>query len=144
MSSIAIVEHGSILYQQAVGLRYRILRQPLGLDFTEEQLAAEHTDIHLVYLHYGRVVGCLVLTPVGATRIKMRQVAVDEAWQGKGIGSQMVAYCETYAKQHGYDWIECHARDTAVPFYKRLLWNEVGPGFTEVTIPHHKMQKQLL
>lgn len=144
MASLAIVPHNSILYKQAVGLRYRILRKPLGLEFTDEQLAAEHTDLHLVYLVDGRVMGCLVLTPMGAERIKMRQVAVDEAWQGKGVGADMVRYSEDYARQNGYVWMECHARDTAVPFYKRLGWNEVGEGFTEVTIPHHKMEKRLL
>ena len=36
-----------------------------------------------------------------------------------------------------------HARDTAIPFYKKLGYECVGEPFVEVTILHQAMQKRL-
>ena len=36
-----------------------------------------------------------------------------------------------------------HARMTAVGFYAKLGYTRVGDGFTEVGIPHVKMEKRL-
>lgn len=140
---IKIVPHGSRQYWHAVDLRYAVLREPLGLDFTREQLLAEDKDIHMIYYTDAMAMGTLMLTPSTNGHIKMRQVAVDEQFQGAGIGAKMVEYAEAYALDHGYAIMELHARKTAVPFYLRLGYEVVGDEFWEVTIPHYKMQKNL-
>ena len=143
MPEIRIAPHGSPQYWQAVELRLRVLRIPLGLDFTEEQLHAESTDAHLVAVDGDKVVGCLVMTPKGDQVVKMRQVAVEPDLQSAGIGSQMVAASESWARQAGYRRIELNARDTAVPFYLRLDYHTEGEPFIEVSIPHQSMAKQI-
>ena len=47
-TQIQTVLHGSLEYQAAVELRRRVLRRPLGLDFTEEELRAEEDQVHFV------------------------------------------------------------------------------------------------
>ena len=42
---LKIIDHGSKEYQQMVDLRKQILRKPLGLDFTEADLANEKDDL---------------------------------------------------------------------------------------------------
>lgn len=128
---------------QAVELRRHILRLPLGLDFTQEELDAEKGDTHIVATSADRVVGCLVMVPQTDTVVKMRQVAVEPDLQGKGIGERMVAASEVWAKGAGFTWIELNARDTAVDFYLRHHYRVVGDPFEEVTIPHRKMVKDL-
>jgi predicted GNAT family N-acyltransferase len=135
--------HESDLWRKEVDLRYRILRVPLGLHFTQEQLDAEKSEHHLVYMEGEEVLGCLILTDKPGARLKMRQVAVDERRQGQGIGKLMVQYSENFARKTGYVAMECNARDTAVPFYQSLGWKTVGDMFEEVTIPHFKMEKIL-
>lgn len=131
-------------YDEAVCLRYEVLRRPLGLEFTPEQLAAEYADVHLAaFDRDARLVGYLNLTPVDDDVLKMRQVAVNPDMQGKGIGSALVAESEVLAKKLGFKKIMLHARDTAVPFYLRLGYAVSGEGFVEVTIPHVKMEKKL-
>ena len=39
--NIIQVEFATPEYDETIALRYKILREPLGLEFTEEQLAAE-------------------------------------------------------------------------------------------------------
>ena len=136
-----IVPHNSPEYAQAVDLRKRILRWPLGLDLSPEELAAEFKETHLVATQKGKVIGCLVMVPKGEGVVKMRQVAVEPHLQGQGIGVQMVRASEEWARSAGFARIELSARDTAVPFYLKLDYALVGEPFEEVTIPHRKMMK---
>ena len=138
-----VAEFGSPEQLESIELRKRILRWPLGLDFEPEQLAAEIRDFHLVALDEERLVACLVLSPVDKRTIKMRQVAVDNDLQGKGIGTQLVEFSERVARENGFSRMILHARDTAVPFYLRMAYEIDGEPFEEVTIPHRKMVKEL-
>jgi N-acetylglutamate synthase-like GNAT family acetyltransferase len=135
---------GSDLYRAAVDLRYEILRKPLRLDYTKEQLAEEATDVHVVAVEEGKVIAAILLRKESETVLKMRQFAVAKDRQGEGIGSEMVTYCEDYALEHGFETIVLHARETAVRFYEQLEYEKVGERFTEVTIPHFKMLKHLV
>lgn len=141
--TLRLVPHGSAEYEETVALRDEILRRPLGLRFTPESLGAETNDLHLACYLEGTLVGCLILTPAGPATVKMRQVAVAEQMQGKGIGRAMVKRSEEIALEHGFTEMVLNARDTAVPFYETLGYERIGEQFEEVTIPHWKMRKQL-
>jgi predicted GNAT family N-acyltransferase len=133
----------SVWYALSVALRYDVLRKPLGLHFTAQQLADEAAQHHIAYLENGEVVGILLLAPKENKIIKMRQVAVAEKAQGRGIGTKLVKYAESFAKEKGYTTIDVHARKTAVPFYLKMHYTQVGDEFEEVTIPHYRMVKRL-
>jgi len=138
------IEYGTPEYDEAVRLRYDVLRAPLGLEFTAAQLAMEYEDIHLAaYDVHFRLLGCLVLTLTDESSMKMRQVAVAEAVQGKGVGKKMALRAEAVAGQAGCSLIYCHARDLAVPFYEKLGYVRDGKAFKEVGITHYKMKKEL-
>jgi hypothetical protein len=141
--TLRFVLHESPEYRQAVDLRLRVLRRPIGLDLSEEQLAREDFEFHLVAIERDQVIGCLVLTPLTEGQIKMRQVAVAPETQGNGIGSQMVAESERLAREKGFGQMVLNARETAVAFYLHLDYELVGEPFIEVGIPHRKMAKRL-
>jgi predicted GNAT family N-acyltransferase len=131
-------------YDETVQLRDKILRRPLGLSFTEEQLAEEYADFHLAAFTEGWILrGCLVLTPMDDKTLKMRQVAIDEAFQKTGVGRQLVAASETFGRVRGFEKMVLNARETAVPFYLKLNYESAGDRFEEVGIPHFKMVKKL-
>ena len=143
--NIIQVEFATPEYDETIALRYKILREPLGLEFTEEQLAAEYTDFHFAaYSDAWILRGCLVLTPKNDKVLKMRQVAVNIDSQGKGIGTLLVQMSEVFAHAKGYEIMELNARDTAIAFYEKLNYQKVGEEFVEVNIPHYKMVKSLL
>ncbi len=144
------VRHGTDEYRQTVALRDEILRRPLGLTFSPEELAEEKDSFHLACRQDGGPLGppgglaaCLVLKPLSEQQIQMRQLAVDADFQGRGIGTQLVRYSEVFARQRGYRQIVMHARETAVGFYEKLGYRKEGGRFTEVTIPHYRMSKIL-
>jgi predicted GNAT family N-acyltransferase len=141
---IAEITFGTPEYDEAVRLRYDVLRKPLGLFFNPEGLAVEYDHFHIGYYDDHQVLtGYLILTPLDAKRIKMRQVAVAEHAQRTGIGRILVAYAEGRAKELGYEIMELNARETAAPFYDCLAYDRVGERFEEVGIPHIKMKKNL-
>jgi predicted GNAT family N-acyltransferase len=137
------VLHGSAAYDASVALRNEVLRRPLGLELTNGELEQERSDYHLVCQSGGKLVGCLVLVPQSNNEVKMRQVAVSPRAQGQGIGRALTQFAEDFARQRGFARVTLHARATAVPFYEKLGYEQVGEQFEEVTIPHWSMQKKL-
>lgn len=137
------VPHLSPAYALCVALRREILRKPLGLEFTVDQLAAEADSLHLAAFDEDVLVGCLMLTPKGEGTVQMRQVAVRQDHQGKGLGAAMVRESEAAARYHSYRRMVLNARETAVPFYLKQGYKVVGKPFTEVGLPHRRMEKAL-
>lgn len=129
-------------YQPVLSLRRRVLRWPLGLELTDEEVLTELDQVHFVGLIEGEVVACALMR-VDDGVPKMRQVAVDPDRQGQGLGRELVKAFEAEAAKRGYQQIVLNARETAVPFYLRLGYEVVGEPFEEVTIPHRKMRKAL-
>jgi predicted GNAT family N-acyltransferase len=138
-----LVAHGSLDYEATIALRDDILRRPLGLTFDPAHLAAEAGDYHLACYRDAELVGCLVLTPRDNGDMKMRQVAVAEAEQGRGIGRALVIESERVARDLGYSRMVLNARAAVVPFYEKLGYETYGEPFEEVTIPHRSMRKRL-
>lgn len=138
------VRHGSAAYEACLGLRREVLRRPLGLDFTGEDIERERVDRHLAAFIGGEVVGCLVLTSRSGGEVKMRQVAVAPGLRGRGIGRSLVRFSEEFAARRGYRIMTLHAREAAVPFYERLGYEAVGEPFEEVSIPHRRMRRSLI
>ena len=140
---IRVVPHNSDHYWQAVNLRHKILREPLGMVFSEEELGAEDQEYHCVYLMDDKVVGSINLRPSKNGVMKMRQVAVHSGFQKRGIGKELVDFTEALAKSRGYTRMECHARKVAVRFYRKLHYDIEGEEFEEITLPHFKMFRNL-
>lgn len=140
---VSIAVWGSRTQIQSLGLRYEVLRRPLGLFFDPDDLAAEQNEIHIVASENEEVTGVMLLKPLLETELKMRQVAVAMHRQGCGVGKEMVRFAERWARDHGFQSISLHARLTAVPFYLTLDYCSLGDEFFEVDIPHVKMRKEL-
>ncbi|NOT36715.1 MAG: GNAT family N-acetyltransferase [Saprospiraceae bacterium] len=138
------IDFGSPDYDEAVSLRNKVLRIPLGLEFTEEQLEEEWNQLHFVLRNSeDKTIACLIFKIENSDVLKMRQVAVDDSYQSKGCGSKLVIGSELWATANGYKKIELHARDKAVEFYNKLGYVTVGEEFIEVGIPHRSMEKIL-
>jgi predicted GNAT family N-acyltransferase len=125
-----------------VYLRESILRQPLGLKFSVEELENEKNHIQIVWFLNNEIIATVVLIPEGNI-CKMQRVVVKDSLQNQGIGSQLIRFCEDHARSLGFNAIYCHARDSAVAFYLNNHYIAEGGYFDEDTIPHLKMVKTL-
>ena len=131
-------------YDESLALRNAVLRIPLGMQFDTEQLEDEYNQTHLAcFKDNCQMIGCLVMKPMDADCVQMRQVAVSFDYQKKGVGKALVDFSEEWAKQNRFSKIILHARDEAVPFYKKLNYLIEGDPFTEIGIKHYNMYKNL-
>jgi len=137
------IDHGTKEYQQMVKLRTDILRKPLGLSFAPDELDMEKEDILIGAFDEDEMLACCMLTKADQNCLRLRQMAVQNNQQGKGIGASMMNFAEILSRDKGYKKLIMHARETAVGFYEKLGYKVVGDKFTEVTIPHLVMEKKL-
>jgi len=137
------IDHGSKEYKQMVALRLEILRKPLGLSFTEDELANEKNDILIGAFDEDEILACCLLTKIDNATIKLRQMAVQNNLQGKGIGASIMSFAEIVARDKGYKKLMMHARNTAIGFYEKFDFKVKGNEFIEVNVPHHVMEKRL-
>jgi N-acetylglutamate synthase-like GNAT family acetyltransferase len=137
------IDHGTKEYQQMVELRTDILRKPLGLAFEKKELEREANDILIAAFEEDKMLGCCLLTKIDNQCVRLRQMAVQNNLQGKGIGAAMMNYAENVARDAGYNKVIMHARKTAIAFFEKLGYKATGNEFVEITIPHFVMEKKL-
>jgi predicted GNAT family N-acyltransferase len=134
---------GSNLYTQALRLREAILRQPLGLTVSRDELFDDAMRQHFCAVSYGAVVGTVSLRPLDETTLHLKQMAVAEARRRERIGARLLAHAEGWAAEAGFRLMVLHARIGAEGFYVRLGYAQEGGPFEENTIPHIRMIKRL-
>ncbi len=126
-----------------VDLRIQMLRKPLGLTFSPEELEKEKQDILIGCFDDDKMEGCCLLTETEPGIVRLRQMAVTSGLQGKGLGRAILIFAENVARDRGFKKICMHARKTALGFYEKLGYVKIGDEFVEVTVPHYEMEKML-
>ena len=126
-------------------LRWRILRKPWNQPNGSEKDELEDKSIHAMVCEVDRV-------PIGVGRAhfnsdeeaQIRYMAVEEEWQGKGIGKMILSYLEGKIKEKGAKVIILNARDIAIKFYEKNGYEIVKEAHTLFdAIPHYRMRKIL-
>jgi predicted GNAT family N-acyltransferase len=142
---IAILEAvlGSDLYRQALRLREAVLRGPLGLTITGEELADDAMRQHFCAISYGVVVGTVSLKPLDETTLQLKQMAVAEDRRRERIAALLLTHTEAWALDAGFRLMVLNARKRAEGFYARFGYQALGEPFDENTIPHIRMTKRL-
>jgi N-acetylglutamate synthase-like GNAT family acetyltransferase len=141
--ALSFISPGHPLYAAELELRFRVLREPLGLPRSSVTFPFEAESLHLVAHREGRVEGCVLFHPDASGGGRLFAMAVSPALQGGGLGRRLVTTLEAELMRRGMVSVHLHARATVVPFYERLGYTVHGEPFTEVNIPHRHMRKVL-
>ncbi|MES1217408.1 MAG: GNAT family N-acetyltransferase [Bacteroidota bacterium] len=141
--ALKIIDYGSKEYRQMVKLREDILRRPLGLGFDQNELEEEKEHMLIGAFEDDVMLGCCMLVEEKPGTVRLRQMAVLNDLQGKGIGRALMNFAENLARDGGYKILSMHARKNAIGFYEKMGYKVAGDEFTEITIPHYVMEKQL-
>lgn len=143
MYDIRLIEHSSPEYKEMLLLRAVTLWEPLEITLSEHDLQKEINDLFVGCFREEDelMVGCCVLTPIEDLDVQLRQIAVLQEFQGKGIGHQIIDFAEKEALLSGFSRIIIHAQESAIPFYEKNGFKMEGDAFIEVGIPHFEMQK---
>ena len=141
--ALKIIDYGTHEYEQMLKLRDMVLRKPLGLEFSPEELEQEKINLLIAAYEDKEMLGCCMLVEEDPQTVRLRQMAVTKDLQGKGIGKALMIFAENLARDRGYRQITMHARKAAVGFYEKMGYRVRGGEFQEVTIPHYVMEKDL-
>ena len=137
------IEHGSEQYQQELALRDEVLRRPLGLKISDDDLSREPHQWHFGLFKEESIIACVIAVPRSDTEAQIRQMAVSADFQGMGLGRKIMQQVEEALQKKGTSRLFLHARVPVIDFYRKLGYSPSGDIFEEVGIPHQKMQKLL-
>ena len=140
---IKIIQHSSEAYRQMIQLRMEVLLNPIGVPSSFINQPMEKEDVLIGAFKKEILIGCCVLSKISKDIIQLRQMAVNNQYQQKGIGGAIILYAEAWARENGFKTMVLHARNLVISFYAKRGYTITGDGFTEVNIPHHKMEKRL-
>lgn len=141
--ALKIIDHGSPEYREMTRLREQILRRPLGLTLDSDELETERPHVHIGAFEEDSLLGCCMLVREDDRTVRLRQMAVSDDIQRKGIGKALMSFAENIARDQGYRNLIMHARQHAIGFYEKMGYRVTSTEFTEVTIPHVVMEKSL-
>ncbi|MFL2435990.1 MAG: GNAT family N-acetyltransferase [Verrucomicrobiales bacterium] len=112
----------------------------------DQNLEEEKDHIHIIGKSFeDDVIAYLQFKIIDEKKLaKMQQVVVSQQHQSKGIGKKLINFSENFISSIGINSILLHAREPVVGFYEKLGYAKFGEKFLEVTIPHHKMNKNLI
>ena len=145
MKEIIEIDYASSRYEELVKLRYKVLLEPLGFEFLNAHREKEANYLHIACIEKldDALVGGCILAPIDNETIRLMQVAVDNKYQGEGIGQDLVRYAEQRSKEAGYSQIEMHAMLSVVSFYEKLGYTQEGELIEEKGITFAKMIKKI-
>ena len=123
-------------------LRWRILRAPWNQPKGSEQDELEGQSIHIMVVENDEVIGIGRAHFNSDEVAQLRYMAVNEDWQGKGVGKLILDELEKRVVEKGAKKIILHARDNAVKFYEKHGYKVVKLSHTLFgVIPHFLMEK---
>ncbi|HKA35579.1 MAG TPA: GNAT family N-acetyltransferase, partial [Thermoanaerobaculia bacterium] len=125
-------------------LREEVLRRPLGLPLSERDRIGEENQLHFGLFESGKeLVACAVVVRLSPAEARIRQMAVSPLHQRKGLGQRLMAGIERDLRARSFTTLVLNARKSAVGFYEKLGYTEVGEEFVDLTVPHVKMSKSV-
>jgi predicted GNAT family N-acyltransferase len=136
------IAFGTHDYALECRLRDEVLRKPLGLSLSDEDLSGERTQLHFgLFEPGGRMVACVIAAPISENEARIRQMAVSPPHQGKGLGRRVMTEVEAELRRRGFTRFTLRARLSAVGFYEKLGYAAAGGEFVEHGIPHVTMMR---
>jgi len=98
--------------------------------------------------HFGAFVGnelvSVISLFISGEEARFRKFATAPAWQGRGIGGQLLAHTIAAATARGATSLWCDARASALAFYQRFGLGPEGPPFAKGAIPYQRLRRPLL
>jgi len=141
--ALKIIDYGTPEYRQLVKMREEILRKPLGLSFTEDELAVEKNNLFIAAFEDDEMLGCCMIVEENPEKAQLRQIAVLNSLQGKGVGRALILFAENLARDRGYKTMFMHARKNTTSFFEKMGYKPCSNEFIKLTIPHIEMEKEL-
>jgi len=130
-------------FEKYYNLRWRILRKPWSQPKGSEQDKMDEESIHIMAIIGDKVIGCGRGHFNSSIEAQIRYMAVDESFQGQGVGLRILKALEEELTENGAREIILKARKNAVSLYEKHGYEIYQQGeilFGE--IKHYWMRKR--
>ncbi|HOD03703.1 MAG TPA: GNAT family N-acetyltransferase [Anaerolineaceae bacterium] len=109
-------------------MRYRVLREPLGLPKGTEKDDYEPLSEHFMAVddENGEILGVVKMYERETGVAQFSHLAVSPDHQGRGVGRLLVNYLEGRARELGYKSMGTTTRASATGFYERCGYRVTG------------------
>jgi N-acetylglutamate synthase-like GNAT family acetyltransferase len=125
-------------------LRWRILRAPLNQPKGSEKDEYENQAIHIIAVEEDKIIGCGRAHFNTKQEAQIRFMAVEDQWQGKGIGKMILDELEKRVLKKGAKKIILHARENVIKFYQKNGYIVIKPSHTLFgEVKHYLMIKNI-
>lgn len=91
----------------------------------------------------GKVVGTLLLSKRSKTVAQFKQVAIDDQYQGFGIGKQLLEFAEKMADLMGFQTIFLTGRKQAWGFYDHFGYQSISCAYLDGQVILKKFEKSI-
>jgi GNAT superfamily N-acetyltransferase len=141
------IQFERVAVEEILDLRYDVLRAGLPREAANFPGDDDPKTVHLAARDGDVVVGCatvLVNQWENQPACQLRGMAVDPAYQKRGVGRRLLVEIERVAVEHTVSLIWANARMPAAGFYQKNGWEIVSEMFEIPTAgPHFKMIRRL-
>ena len=129
---------------EIIHLRYTILREPWNKPKETATDELELSSVNAYIEEAGKIVACGRLQDNGDGIGQIRYMAVNENFQGQGLGKLILRKLEEEARTMKLDTIELQARENALMFYKTNGYTVVEKSFCLWDIIQHYLMEKTL
>ena len=139
------IEIRDVAVEVVLPLRHAILRAGRPAEAAHAKQDGATGTRHFAAYAGVRVVGVVSQFPEASELAparraeRFRGMAVDPAWQGRGVGRALMRAVVDLAKARGAEVLWANGRDTALGFYTSIGFRVAGDGFVdgEMHLGHH-------
>ena len=125
-------------------LRWRVLRSSWTQDGKNYRDEREPNSLHMTAWIGDQLVGTGRLHLLNGEEVQVRSMAVEQGFERRGIGGLILRELEKRAVERGARRVVLDARDSAVPFYRKLGYQVLEQSYTLFNeIVHWRMWKDL-
>ncbi|MHC5230102.1 GNAT family N-acetyltransferase [Enterococcus sp. LJL99] len=140
---VKIVKWNSEEYWAGIALRNKLLKATAGKEMIQTIPIEEKNDIHVVALDEDQVIGTLIISKVDQQSAQIKQVAVNDAYQGEGVGKKMLIFAEEVVRITRFKKVFLLGRSQAWGFYVRAGYQEFGQAYYDGKVLLKGFEKEL-
>ena len=129
-----------ITWEDAMPIRHQVLWPTKSPKFcrVEGDESAQHYGVYI-----GDDLVSVASIYITGNTARLRKFATLEAYQGQGIGSDLLRYVLNDIAKSDVNRFWCDARASAAVFYKKFGLQQAGNKFYKVDIPYYKMSAEI-
>ena len=144
---VKICPYNSPEYIEALDMRHRLTRIPIGLNLYDEDLTLEKDFIHFFAknLKTEKVIGTVILVPFKEkNKVYLKQMMVEKEFQKCNVGKLLMKHFFDYCKSKGFESIILYSFLSATGFYLKFGFDIVKANVMYKGKAYHSMEKKLI